>query len=151
VVIVETFVVDGILGGQSRSTTGAFAGAQRETCCLRNGRCSACTSPHIAARIAACPDPNSPALSPCVICRAVRCAAGQHAFAYTVTIRNSGDIAAQLIARHWIITDANGHTEEVRGSRRRQPAAAQAGRVVRVHELDAPGTKHGTMPAPSSA
>ena len=41
---------------------------------------------------------------------------GQHAFAYTVTIRNSGDITAQLIARHWIITDAAGHTEEVRGS-----------------------------------
>ena len=40
---------------------------------------------------------------------------GQHAFAYTVTIHNSGDITAQLIARHWIITDANGHTEEVRG------------------------------------
>jgi ApaG protein len=40
---------------------------------------------------------------------------GQHAFAYTVTIRNSGDVTAQLIARHWIITDANGHTEEVRG------------------------------------
>ncbi len=40
---------------------------------------------------------------------------GEHAFAYTVSIRNSGDITAQLIARHWIITDANGHTEEVRG------------------------------------
>lgn len=40
---------------------------------------------------------------------------GQHAFAYTVTIRNSGDISAQLIARQWIITDANGHVEEVRG------------------------------------
>ena len=40
---------------------------------------------------------------------------GQHAFAYTVTIRNTGDITAQVIARHWIITDANGHTEEVRG------------------------------------
>ena len=40
---------------------------------------------------------------------------GQHAFAYTVTIRNSGDVTAQLIARHWIICDANGHTEEVRG------------------------------------
>ena len=40
---------------------------------------------------------------------------GQHAFAYTVTIRNTGDITAQLIARHWIITDANGHTDEVRG------------------------------------
>jgi ApaG protein len=42
-------------------------------------------------------------------------ATGQHAFAYTVAIRNSGDITAQLIARHWIITDANGHTDEVRG------------------------------------
>ena len=40
---------------------------------------------------------------------------GQHAFSYTVTIRNSGDVAAQLIARHWIISDANGHTDEVRG------------------------------------
>ena len=40
---------------------------------------------------------------------------GQHAFAYTVTIRNTGDVTAQLIARHWIITDATGHTEEVRG------------------------------------
>jgi ApaG protein len=41
--------------------------------------------------------------------------AGQYAFAYTVTIRNTGDVTAQLIARHWIITDANGHTEEARG------------------------------------
>jgi ApaG protein len=40
---------------------------------------------------------------------------GQHAFAYTVTIRNTGDVTAQLIARHWIITDATGHSEEVRG------------------------------------
>ena len=41
--------------------------------------------------------------------------AGLYAYAYTVTIANSGDVTAQLIARHWIITDANGHTEEVRG------------------------------------
>jgi ApaG protein len=41
--------------------------------------------------------------------------AGQHAFAYTVTIRNSGDITAQLVARHWVITDSSGHTDEVRG------------------------------------
>ncbi len=40
---------------------------------------------------------------------------GEHAFAYTVSIRNTGDITAQLIARHWVITDAHGHTEEVRG------------------------------------
>ncbi len=42
-------------------------------------------------------------------------AKGQHAFAYTITIRNTGDVTAQLIARHWIITDAEGRTEEVRG------------------------------------
>ncbi len=40
---------------------------------------------------------------------------GQHAFAYTVTIKNTGDVTSQLIARHWLITDANGHTDEVRG------------------------------------
>ncbi len=41
--------------------------------------------------------------------------AGVHAFAYTVTIVNTGDVKAQLIARHWIITDAEGRVEEVRG------------------------------------
>ncbi len=40
---------------------------------------------------------------------------GPFAFAYTVTIRNTGDITAQLLARHWIITDADGHREDVRG------------------------------------
>lgn len=40
---------------------------------------------------------------------------GQYAFAYTITIRNTGDIAAQLISRHWIITDALGKVEEVKG------------------------------------
>lgn len=40
---------------------------------------------------------------------------GPFAFAYTVTIRNSGDITAQLVARHWIVTDANGAREDVRG------------------------------------
>ena len=39
----------------------------------------------------------------------------QYAFAYTVTIRNTGDTTAQLIARHWIITDAENRIEEVRG------------------------------------
>lgn len=42
-------------------------------------------------------------------------AEGVHAFAYTITIRNSGDVTAQLIARHWVITDAEGQVEEVRG------------------------------------
>lgn len=36
-------------------------------------------------------------------------------FSYTVTLTNTGDVAAQLIARHWHISDANGHNEEVKG------------------------------------
>jgi len=36
-------------------------------------------------------------------------------FAYAITIKNTGDIAAQLIARHWVITDANNKVQEVRG------------------------------------
>ena len=40
---------------------------------------------------------------------------GQHAFAYTVTIRDSGDVTGQLIARHWVITDTLGRVQEVRG------------------------------------
>ena len=38
-----------------------------------------------------------------------------YAFAYTITVRNTGDIAAQLIARNWVIGDASGATQEVRG------------------------------------
>lgn len=41
--------------------------------------------------------------------------AAQFAFAYTITIVNTGDVAAQLISRHWIITDADGHQDEVKG------------------------------------
>ncbi len=37
------------------------------------------------------------------------------AFAYTITIENAGDTAAQLISRHWIISDANGVEQEVQG------------------------------------
>ncbi|RZJ16369.1 MAG: Co2+/Mg2+ efflux protein ApaG [Haliea sp.] len=40
---------------------------------------------------------------------------GVFGFAYTVTVTNTGDVAAQLIARHWVIADARGHKEEVRG------------------------------------
>jgi len=39
----------------------------------------------------------------------------QYVFAYAVTIKNSGNVAAQLISRHWVITDANNHVQEVRG------------------------------------
>jgi len=42
-------------------------------------------------------------------------AAARYVFSYTVTIRNVGSIAAQLISRHWIITDAQGLVQEVRG------------------------------------
>jgi len=42
-------------------------------------------------------------------------AGGVYAFAYTVTIRNTGDVAAQLVARQWIVTDADNRSEEVRG------------------------------------
>ena len=38
-----------------------------------------------------------------------------YAFAYTITIRNTGQVAAQLISRHWVIVDGNNHVEEVRG------------------------------------
>ncbi|MES9977691.1 MAG: Co2+/Mg2+ efflux protein ApaG, partial [Candidatus Thiodiazotropha sp. 6PLUC5] len=39
----------------------------------------------------------------------------RYVFSYTVTIRNEGDSSARLMNRHWIITDANGKTQEVRG------------------------------------
>jgi len=40
---------------------------------------------------------------------------GEWFFAYTVLIANEGDDTVQLVARHWIITDANGLEQEVRG------------------------------------
>ena len=36
-------------------------------------------------------------------------------FAYSITMKNTGTVAAQVISRHWVITDANDHVEEVRG------------------------------------
>jgi ApaG protein len=39
----------------------------------------------------------------------------RYVFSYTVRIRNLGRLPAQLLARHWIITDANGRVEEVHG------------------------------------
>jgi ApaG protein len=41
--------------------------------------------------------------------------AGRYVFAYTITLRNTGSVPAQLISRHWIITDAQGLVQEVRG------------------------------------
>ncbi len=38
-----------------------------------------------------------------------------YVFAYTITVRNDGRLPARLMTRHWVITDANGRIEEVRG------------------------------------
>jgi ApaG protein len=40
---------------------------------------------------------------------------GMYVFAYTITITNTGDVTAQLIARTWNVNDANGHNEKVKG------------------------------------
>jgi len=42
-------------------------------------------------------------------------AASRYVFAYTITITNAGSVPAQLISRHWIITDSDGEVQEVRG------------------------------------
>jgi ApaG protein len=39
----------------------------------------------------------------------------RYVFAYTITIRNRGTVPAKLLGRHWLITDANGKVQEVRG------------------------------------
>ena len=39
----------------------------------------------------------------------------RYVFAYTITITNSGSVPARLVTRHWVITDANEQTREVRG------------------------------------
>ena len=39
----------------------------------------------------------------------------QYVFSYTITIQNTGTVAAQLISRHWVITDAANQVQEVRG------------------------------------
>lgn len=38
-----------------------------------------------------------------------------YVFTYTITIKNTGTAGAQLISRHWVITDASNHVDEVRG------------------------------------
>ncbi len=42
-------------------------------------------------------------------------AQGIYSFAYTITITNSGEVPAQLISRHWVISNASGEVEEVKG------------------------------------
>jgi ApaG protein len=41
--------------------------------------------------------------------------ANRYVFAYHITIRNTGQVPAQLVSRHWIITDAEGAVQEVEG------------------------------------
>jgi ApaG protein len=40
---------------------------------------------------------------------------GRYVFAYTIRITNTGTVPAQLVSRHWVITDANNQVQEVRG------------------------------------
>ena len=40
---------------------------------------------------------------------------GRYVFAYTITITNTGTLGAQLVSRHWIITDADSQVQEVKG------------------------------------
>jgi ApaG protein len=39
----------------------------------------------------------------------------RYLFAYTITVTNTGEVPAQLVSRHWIITDAHEEIQEVRG------------------------------------
>jgi len=41
---------------------------------------------------------------------------GRYTFAYTIKISNRGQVPAKLLNRHWIVTDADGKTQEVRGA-----------------------------------
>ena len=72
--------------------------------------------------------------------------AQQYAFAYTVTIRNTGKVTGQLIARHWVITDGHEHTEEVRGLAvvGHQPLL-KPGEEFEYSSWTRIGTPHGTM------
>jgi ApaG protein len=40
---------------------------------------------------------------------------GRYVFAYTITITNTGEVAARLVSRHWLITDSDNRVQEVRG------------------------------------
>jgi len=56
----------------------------------------------VAVKTAYLPDQSDPARS-------------TYVFAYTITITNTGEVPAQLISRHWIITDADRQVQEVKG------------------------------------
>ena len=71
-----------------------------------------------------------------VSARAQPAAAERVPFAYHITISNVGDEAAQLVSRHWIITDADGDVQEVRGPGvvGDQPVLEPGGEL-RIHQL----------------
>jgi len=74
---------------------------------------------------------------------------GLYTFAYTITVTNTGKVASQLIARHWVISDASGHTQEVKGLGviGQQPllAPGESFRYTSGCRLKAPsGTMHGS-------
>src|SRR5262249_21200129 len=71
---------------------------------------------------------------------------GRYVFSYTITIRNEGQVPARLLTRHWVITDANGKVEEVRGDGvvGEQPYL-RPGQGVRSPRGAAPDTPVGSM------
>ena len=54
-------------------------------------------------------------ITPTFLSSSVEAGQNLYHFAYSVTFTNTGSVPAQLISRHWIINDAHGHTEEVKG------------------------------------
>ncbi len=72
-----------------------------------------------------------------------------YTFSYTITVTNTGDVPTQLIARHWLINDASGHAQEVKGLGviGQQPllAPGESFRYTSGCRLQAPsGTMHGS-------
>ena len=70
-------------------------------------------------------------------------------FAYTITITNVGEVAAQLISRTWNVNDANGHTERVRGLVVGQQPLLKPGQAFEytsgTHLRTPTGTMHGSF------
>jgi uncharacterized protein affecting Mg2+/Co2+ transport len=63
----------------------------------------------------ACPNTSQVEVEPQYLPDQSEPASELYGFAYTITVHNTGEVPAQLISRHWIITDARGHVEEVKG------------------------------------
>jgi len=73
----------------------------------------------------------------------------RYVFAYTITMRNTGRVRARLQSRHWVITDANGRIEEVRGpgvvGQHPHLAPGEAFRYTSAAAIETPvGTMHGS-------